>query len=78
MSTENPRVKKNAVYRHYKNKLYRVVDVVRHSESLEEMVLYQALYDNPLGTLWVRPLSMFVEEVLVDGRAIPRFTLSES
>ena len=59
------------LYRHYKGGEYRVLGTVRHSETLEPMTLYQALY----GTrgLWVRPAAMFVESVVVDGIAQPRF-----
>jgi len=58
-------------YRHYKGNLYEVVGIARHSETLEEMVVYRALYGE--GGLWVRPLPMFCETVVIDGREIPRF-----
>lgn len=58
-------------YRHYKGNEYEVMAVVRHSETLETMVLYKALYGQ--GGLWVRPYAMFVEHVLVDGRLVRRF-----
>jgi len=58
-------------YRHYKGGEYEVVGVARHSETDELLVVYRCLYDN--NSLWVRPLSMFVETVLVDGRKLPRF-----
>lgn len=63
------------IYEHFKGKRYEVIDVCRHSETLELMVIYKALYkgDFPEGSLWVRPLAMFVEEVVVDGRRVPRF-----
>ena len=48
-------------YRHFKGMEYEVVGVARHSETLEEMVVYRALYGE--GSLWVRPLSMFLEKV---------------
>lgn len=59
-------------YRHYKGKDYQVIDVARHSETEEWMVVYRTLYGD-LG-LWVRPLAMFMEEVEVDGKTSPRFT----
>ena len=59
-------------YRHYKGKLYEVVGSVRHSESLEPMTLYRALYGE--RGLWVRPAAMFNEEVVIDGVRQPRFT----
>jgi hypothetical protein len=61
-------------YRHSKTgKLYRVIGVAKHSETLEELVVYEALYENPLSKLWVRPKSMFLEEVILDGKKVPRF-----
>jgi hypothetical protein len=64
---------KGGLYRHYKDKNYRVIDIVRHSETLEEMVLYEALYKNELGNLCVRPLKMFTEKIDVGGKQVPRF-----
>jgi hypothetical protein len=58
-------------YRHYKGNLYQVLDTVRHSETLEPMTLYRALYGE--RGLWVRPAAMFGETVLVDGKLQPRF-----
>lgn len=60
-------------YKHYKGNFYEVIDVVHHSETLEELVLYKTLYENPLGKLWVRPLKMFTEVVEVNGEKTPRF-----
>lgn len=60
------------LYRHYKGKLYRVLNTVRHSETLEPMTLYQALYGEK--GLWVRPAAMFEETVVIDGVAQTRFT----
>ncbi len=58
-------------YRHYKGEFYQVLDVATHSESLESMVVYRPLYGE--RGLWVRPLTMFNEQVLVAGVAEPRF-----
>ena len=58
-------------YRHYKGMLYEVLGTVRHSETLEPMTLYRALYGE--HGLWVRPAAMFAEEVVVDGVRQPRF-----
>lgn len=63
-------------YRHYKDKLYQVIDTVTHSESGEQLVLYRPLYGE--GKLWVRPLAMFTEHVEVDGVAVPRFSLLDA
>jgi hypothetical protein len=59
------------IYRHYKGNLYEVVDTVRHSESLEPMTLYRALYGE--RGLWVRPAAMFAEEVVIDDVRMARF-----
>ena len=63
-------------YQHYKGHFYEVIGTARHSETLEEMVVYRALYESEFGknALWVRPKAMFIESVLVDGKNIPRFT----
>ncbi|MCX6779751.1 MAG: DUF1653 domain-containing protein [Candidatus Magasanikbacteria bacterium] len=59
------------IYHHYKGNDYEVVGIAKHSETLEEMVVYKALYDN--GSLWVRPLKMFEENVEVGEELVPRF-----
>lgn len=64
------------VYRHYKGQRYRVLGTARHSETLEPLVVYRALYGE--YGLWVRPLAMFVETVLVDGKRVPRFALEQA
>ena len=61
-------------YRHSKSgKLYKVIGVAKHSETLEELVVYETLYDNPRSKLWVRPKTMFEETVIIDGNSLPRF-----
>jgi hypothetical protein len=59
-------------YRHYKGGLYEVIDTVRHSETLEPMTLYRALYGE--HGLWVRPAAMFLEPVVIEGVSQLRFT----
>ena len=66
-----PTEPKPGLYRHYKGNEYRVIGLARHSESLEPLVIYQALYGER-GT-WVRPAGMFIETVVIDGRRQPRF-----
>ena len=63
-------------YRHYKGKEYELVGVVRHSETLEPLVLYRPLYGE--GALWVRPYAMFFETVNINGVVQPRFALLAS
>lgn len=59
-------------YRHYKDKDYTLLHIVRHSETHEEHVVYQAHYGEK--QIWVRPLDMFVETVEWNGETVPRFT----
>ena len=59
-------------YRHFKGKEYEVIGIAKHSESLEEMVVYRALYEG--GGMWVRPASMWNETVERDGQIFQRFT----
>lgn len=64
------------LYRHYKGGDYLVLGVARHSETEELVVVYQALYGE--RGLWVRPLKMFTETVLLDGEVVPRFAYAGS
>jgi hypothetical protein len=59
-------------YRHYKGNLYEVIGVARHSETGEEVVVYRCLYGD--YSLWVRPVTMFLESVSVAGHSMPRFS----
>lgn len=61
------------IYRHYKGKLYEVVGTARHSETLEEYVVYKALYQTEGQNIWVRPKTMFLENVTLDGKTVRRF-----
>ncbi len=58
-------------YRHFKGGEYEVIDVAKHSETLEGMVVYRALYGKQ--ELWVRPVKMWEELIIVDGKTVPRF-----
>ena len=58
-------------YRHFKGKEYRVFYLARHSETLEEMVVYQALYGE--RGIWVRPAAMWDEQIVHDGKSMRRF-----
>ena len=68
-------LKIGAIYRHYKGNLYKVLGLAKHSETLEELVVYQAQYGE-MG-LWVRPKEMFLEEIFVNGERVARFELLE-
>lgn len=66
---------KLGTYQHYKNKkFYKVISIAKHSETLEDMVVYEAQYDNPVGKVWVRPLKMFEETVEYEDKKVPRFS----
>jgi len=60
-------------YRHYKGKEYEVIGIATHSETLEKLVVYKALYQMEGENIWVRPLKMFLENVIVDEKKTPRF-----
>jgi hypothetical protein len=64
------------IYRHYKGQRYRVLGIAQHSETMEQVVVYQALYGD--YGLWVRPAAMFCETVELDGEPIPRFALEQA
>jgi hypothetical protein len=64
------------IYKHYKGHLYEVIDRVRHSETLEYLILYKALYGD--YGLWVRPEAMFLETVVIDGVEHPRFEYQQT
>ncbi len=58
-------------YEHYKGARYKILAVARHSETLEELVVYQT----GEGDVWVRPVAMFLEDVVIEGKPQPRFKL---
>ncbi len=66
---------KPGFYEHYKGRQYEVIGLAHHSETLEPLVVYIALYETKFGkdSLWVRPLSMFTETFQVDGKKVERF-----
>jgi hypothetical protein len=66
-------------YRHYKGNDYEVVGTARHSETGEDLVLYYPLYDDEKErSYWVRPLTMFMESIVVESKTLPRFEFQES
>ena len=70
---------RTGIYEHYKGKRYEVIGVARHTETLEDVVVYKALYvgEFPKDLLWIRPYKMFQENVIVGGKEVPRFKFLE-
>lgn len=65
---------KLGIYQHIKTRnFYRVIGVALHSETLEELVMYECLYENDKSKLWVRPKKMFLETIELNGKVVPRF-----
>lgn len=60
-------------YKHFKGNLYEVIGIARHSETMEDMVIYEPLYES-ISTLWVRPADMWEEVVEYNGERVKRFT----
>lgn len=70
-SIKNQPTVNRGIYKHYKGNLYEVLDVGRHSETEEWMVIYRTLYGD--GSTWIRPYAMFVETVDFEGKVLKRF-----
>ncbi|MDB4984085.1 MAG: hypothetical protein JWM20_264 [Patescibacteria group bacterium] len=64
---------KIGIYKHYKGHTVKVLGVAKHSETLEDLVVYDHMGTNELSDLWVRPLGMFLENVEFEGKTVPRF-----
>ena len=63
---------KKGIYKHFKGNLYEVLFIAKNSETEEDMIVYQNVEK---GDIWIRPKSMWNEEVLVDGKKVLRFSL---
>ena len=70
---ENDKVVKIGIYQHYKGNKYEVIGVAKDSETLEEFVVYRALYDNKVSKLWIRQVDLFTDKVEVDGETVDRY-----
>lgn len=69
---------KLGIYQHYKGKKYKIITFARDSETQEELVVYQGLYNSEEfgnNPIWVRPKKMFQQKVTINGKQIPRFKL---
>jgi len=64
---------KKGIYKHFKGEKYEVIGVGKHSETLEDYVVYEALYKNKMAKLWVRPLDLFTDYKELNGRKVKRF-----
>jgi len=67
-------------YQHFKGQFYKVLGIAKHSETNEEFVVYQALYDSEKfdnNALWIRPKTMFLENVIHEDKEVPRFKFVE-
>ena len=67
-------IQPNQIWRHYKNKDYRIIALSRCTETLSWYVVYEALHDNDMSQIWHRTVDMFLESVEIDGNLIQRFT----
>ena len=71
---------KLGIYQHFKGDKVKILHIANHSETLEKFVVYKALYKCRTygkGSIWIRPLKMFKEKVIVEGKKIPRFKFVE-
>ena len=67
-------------YQHFKGRIYEVIGIAKHTETLEELVVYRDVYDSKDfqgNDLWVRPKTMFMGDVIIEGNKIPRFKYIE-
>ncbi len=72
------KIKIGGTYRHYKDNLYKVIALAKDSGTLQDIVVYEALYPNPLSRVWIRPYSEWTEEVTTSkGEKVARFILEE-
>ena len=62
------------LYKHYKGNMYEVIGIAKHSETLEEMVVYKATYQEEPHNKWVRQIAMFLEKIEINGNLIERFS----
>ena len=62
------------LYQHHKGGIYEVIGIARHSETLEQLVVYKATYQQEGENLWLRPLLMFNEKIIIDGKEVSRFS----
>lgn len=60
-------------YRYYKGGEYRLIGLAKYSETLEDMVIYEALYENKMSKVWVRPVNVFMSSKNIDGNVVSRF-----
>lgn len=66
---------KSGIYRHYKGNMYKVLHIAKHSETLEDMVIYQDV--NAPDKIWARPASIWNDDIEMNGKTVKRFELVE-
>ena len=71
-------VQVGGIYRHYKGKLYYVLALATHTETMERLVVYVPFNEPKTARAWVRPETMFVENLHIDGKVVPRFSYENS
>lgn len=69
----SPKKVKPGIYEHFKGKKYRVIGTAKHSETLDDLVIYECLHKNELSKLWVRPIEMFFDDKELCGKKVKRF-----
>lgn len=63
-------------YKHSKKgTFYKIIALAKHSETLEDLVVYEVEYENPVSKVWVRPLALFVDKIILNGEEKNRFEL---
>ena len=73
MNAVHNQIHPGQIWRHYRNKDYRIIAISCCTETLQWYVVYETLYDNEISQIWHRPLDMFLETVDIDGKIVPRF-----
>jgi len=67
-------IKVGQIWEHFKNKQYKIIAIAK-DDNLQEYVVYEALYDNPVSKVWIRTKENFTDNIIKDGKEIPRFSL---
>ena len=71
-------IKSGQIWQHFKGGKYQIIAVAKHSETLEDLVIYEALYDNVTSKCWARPLADFLGTKNIEGKEVQRFKIIEN